>query len=178
MIIPFIRPEDTPGALSEAVILEHNTGVDLTVLSAQSKDEDNLAIASDIHLRHVESSDSTRRTFPILFVCWCQELMDIVFDQKFPVIGEELPVTLGFENVIFVMEGGYSRPLPPTSPPPLASPLSPRPSLLNPPPPPLVVSPSLSSTSLVGGLPCRFASKSHRISGCFHKPWGKTFSMK
>ncbi|CAN0119203.1 unnamed protein product [Scytosiphon promiscuus] len=33
-----------------------------------------------------------------------QELMDIVFDQKFPVIGEELPVTLGFENVIFVME--------------------------------------------------------------------------
>eukprot|EP00904_Undaria_pinnatifida_P012176 jgi/Undpi1/8089/HiC_scaffold_24.g10561.m1 len=33
-----------------------------------------------------------------------QELMDIVFDQKFPVIGEELPVSLGFENVIFVME--------------------------------------------------------------------------
>lgn len=30
--------------------------------------------------------------------------MDIVFDQKFPVIGEELPVSLGFENVIFVME--------------------------------------------------------------------------
>lgn len=30
--------------------------------------------------------------------------MDIVFDQKFPVVGEELPVTLGFENVIFVME--------------------------------------------------------------------------
>ncbi|CAM9180173.1 unnamed protein product [Ectocarpus sp. 4 AP-2014] len=33
-----------------------------------------------------------------------QELMDIVFDQRFPVVGEELPVTLGFENVIFVME--------------------------------------------------------------------------
>ncbi|CAN0451056.1 unnamed protein product, partial [Hapterophycus canaliculatus] len=31
--------------------------------------------------------------------------MDIVFDQKFSVIGEELPVNLGFENVIFVMEG-------------------------------------------------------------------------
>lgn len=33
-----------------------------------------------------------------------QELMDIVFDQKFPVVGEELPVSLRFENVIFVME--------------------------------------------------------------------------
>lgn len=33
-----------------------------------------------------------------------QELMDIVFDQKFPVVGEELPVTMGFENIIFVME--------------------------------------------------------------------------
>lgn len=33
-----------------------------------------------------------------------QELMDIVFDQKFAVVGEELPVSLGFENVIFVME--------------------------------------------------------------------------
>ncbi|CAN0188246.1 unnamed protein product [Ectocarpus sp. 12 AP-2014] len=33
-----------------------------------------------------------------------QELMDIVFDQRFAVVGEELPVTLGFENVIFVME--------------------------------------------------------------------------
>lgn len=30
--------------------------------------------------------------------------MDIVFDQKFPVVGEELPVTMGFENIIFVME--------------------------------------------------------------------------
>lgn len=30
--------------------------------------------------------------------------MDIVFDQRFPVVGEELPVSLGFENVIFVME--------------------------------------------------------------------------
>lgn len=30
--------------------------------------------------------------------------MDIVFDQKFAVVGEELPVSLGFENVIFVME--------------------------------------------------------------------------
>lgn len=37
-------------------------------------------------------------------MCVWQELMDIVFDQKFPVIGEELPVSLGFENVIFVME--------------------------------------------------------------------------
>lgn len=33
-----------------------------------------------------------------------QQLMDIVFDQKFPVVGEELPVSLGFENIIFVME--------------------------------------------------------------------------
>ncbi|CAN0433199.1 unnamed protein product [Ascophyllum nodosum] len=33
-----------------------------------------------------------------------QELMDIVFDQKFTVVGEELPVSLGFENMIFVME--------------------------------------------------------------------------
>ena len=30
--------------------------------------------------------------------------MDIVFDQKFTVVGEELPVSLGFENMIFVME--------------------------------------------------------------------------
>ena len=39
-----------------------------------------------------------------MFFVPLQELMDIVFDQKFPVIGEELPVSLGFENVIFVME--------------------------------------------------------------------------
>ncbi|CAN0350102.1 unnamed protein product, partial [Laminaria digitata] len=30
-----------------------------------------------------------------------QELMDIVFDQKFGVVGEELPVSLGFDDVIF-----------------------------------------------------------------------------
>ncbi|CAN0117921.1 unnamed protein product, partial [Laminaria digitata] len=30
--------------------------------------------------------------------------MDIVFDQKFGVVGEELPVSLGFDDVIFVME--------------------------------------------------------------------------
>ena len=28
----------------------------------------------------------------------------MVFDQTFGVVGEELPVSLGFENVIFVME--------------------------------------------------------------------------
>lgn len=36
--------------------------------------------------------------------CVFQELMDIVFDQKFAVVGEQLPVSLGFQNVIFVME--------------------------------------------------------------------------
>lgn len=30
--------------------------------------------------------------------------MDIVFDQKFAVVGEQLPLSLGFQNVIFVME--------------------------------------------------------------------------
>lgn len=33
-----------------------------------------------------------------------QELMDIVFDQTFPVKSEALPVSLPFEKVIFVME--------------------------------------------------------------------------
>lgn len=33
-----------------------------------------------------------------------QELMDIVFDQSFQVVGEELPIKLGFKDLIFVME--------------------------------------------------------------------------
>jgi len=33
-----------------------------------------------------------------------QELMDIVFDQTFNIAGEELPVKLGFKDLIFVME--------------------------------------------------------------------------
>lgn len=37
-------------------------------------------------------------------VCTFQELQDLVFDQKFAVVGEELPVKMGFENIIFVME--------------------------------------------------------------------------
>lgn len=33
-----------------------------------------------------------------------QELMDIVFDQTFPVVGDELPARLAFKNIVFVME--------------------------------------------------------------------------
>ena len=33
-----------------------------------------------------------------------QDLMDIMFDQSFPVDKQDLPVTLAVENVIFVME--------------------------------------------------------------------------
>jgi len=32
------------------------------------------------------------------------ELMDIMFDQKYTVVGEEVPIKLGFKDVIFVME--------------------------------------------------------------------------
>lgn len=42
--------------------------------------------------------------FMLAHGCVFQELMDIVFDQKFAVVGEQLPVSLGFQNVIFVME--------------------------------------------------------------------------
>merc|ERR1712203_1223119 len=33
-----------------------------------------------------------------------QELMDIMFDQQYMVEGEEVPIKLGFKDVIFVME--------------------------------------------------------------------------
>lgn len=33
-----------------------------------------------------------------------QDLMDIMFDQNFPVDKQDLPVTLAIDNVIFVME--------------------------------------------------------------------------
>lgn len=33
-----------------------------------------------------------------------QELMDIMFDQKYSVLGEEVPIKLAFKDVIFVME--------------------------------------------------------------------------
>ncbi|CAN0187717.1 unnamed protein product, partial [Discosporangium mesarthrocarpum] len=41
---------------------------------------------------------------PLARISTNQELMDIVFDQSFSVVGEELPVKLGFKDVIFVME--------------------------------------------------------------------------
>ena len=30
--------------------------------------------------------------------------MDIMFDQQYPVLGDEVPIKLGFKDVIFVME--------------------------------------------------------------------------
>lgn len=39
-----------------------------------------------------------------LFLKTSQELMDTMFDQTFSVDSEDLPVSLPYENVIFVME--------------------------------------------------------------------------
>ena len=39
-----------------------------------------------------------------LSVSGAQDLMDIMFDQSFPVAKQDLPISLSVENVIFVME--------------------------------------------------------------------------
>ena len=41
---------------------------------------------------------------PLARITTNQELMDIMFDQSYPVMGDEVPVKLGFKDVIFVME--------------------------------------------------------------------------
>lgn len=43
-------------------------------------------------------------TIPLSRIETNQELMDIMFDQSFPVRGEDMPVKLSFKDVIFVME--------------------------------------------------------------------------
>merc|ERR1712232_61762 len=41
---------------------------------------------------------------PLARITTNQELMDIMFDQQYMVQGEEVPIKLGFKDVIFVME--------------------------------------------------------------------------
>jgi len=41
---------------------------------------------------------------PLARISTNQELMDIMFDQQYMVLGEEVPIKLGFKDVIFVME--------------------------------------------------------------------------
>jgi len=41
---------------------------------------------------------------PLARISTNSELMDIMFDQQFPVAGDDVPVKLGFKDVIFVME--------------------------------------------------------------------------
>ena len=41
---------------------------------------------------------------PLARISTNQELMDIMFDQQYMVMGDEVPIKLGFKDVIFVME--------------------------------------------------------------------------
>eukprot|EP00746_Dinoflagellata_sp_MGD_P129062 gnl/MRDRNA2_/MRDRNA2_63316_c0_seq1.p1 gnl/MRDRNA2_/MRDRNA2_63316_c0~~gnl/MRDRNA2_/MRDRNA2_63316_c0_seq1.p1 ORF type:complete len:534 (-),score=110.29 gnl/MRDRNA2_/MRDRNA2_63316_c0_seq1:178-1779(-) len=41
---------------------------------------------------------------PLSRITTNQELMDVMFDQQYTVLGEEVPIKLGFKDVIFVME--------------------------------------------------------------------------